>query len=64
MCLLAGKSELLRIGGLFDNLGSTLIAFAVMADHAVYYSDRFVLSKDNFDTTRKAAWIATSLGKR
>ena len=35
-----------------------------MADHAVYYSDRFVLSKDNFDTTRKAAWIATSLGKR
>ena len=34
-----------------------------MADHALYYSDRFVLSKDNFDTTRKAAWIAESLAK-
>ncbi len=34
-----------------------------MADHALYYSDQFVLSKDNFDTTRKAAWIAASLDK-
>jgi acetoin utilization deacetylase AcuC-like enzyme len=34
-----------------------------MGQHALYYSDRFVLSKDNFDTTRKAAWIAASLDK-
>ena len=34
-----------------------------MADHAVYYSDQFVLSKDDFDTTRKAAWIAESLAQ-
>ena len=34
-----------------------------MADHAVYFSDTFVLSQDAFDTTRKAAWIAASLDK-
>jgi acetoin utilization deacetylase AcuC-like enzyme len=34
-----------------------------MADHVLYYSNQFVLSKDNFDTTRKAAWIAESLAK-
>ena len=34
-----------------------------MGQHAVYYSDGFVLSKDSFDTTRKAAWIAESLVK-
>jgi acetoin utilization deacetylase AcuC-like enzyme len=54
-------SRMLFEGGQFDSLGSTLVASAVMADHAVYYSDRFGLSKDNFDTTRKAAWIAKSL---
>ena len=34
-----------------------------MADHAVYFSDKFVLSRDAFDTTRKAAWVAASLEK-
>jgi acetoin utilization deacetylase AcuC-like enzyme len=53
----------LTAGGQFDSLGSTLVAFAVMADHAVYFSDKFVLSRDAFDTTRKAAWIAASLDK-
>jgi len=33
-----------------------------MGFHAVYYDESFVLSKDDFDTTRKAAWIAKSLG--
>jgi hypothetical protein len=32
-----------------------------MADHALYYSDLFVMSKDNFDTSRQAAWVADSL---
>ena len=32
-----------------------------MAASALYYSDKFVLAKDRFDTTRKAAWIADSL---
>lgn len=31
---------------------------------ALYYSDKFVLAKEGFDTTRKAAWIADSLAKR
>ena len=34
-----------------------------MCQRALYYSDQFVLSKDNFDTTRKASWIAASLDK-
>jgi acetoin utilization deacetylase AcuC-like enzyme len=34
-----------------------------MAASALYYSDRFVLTKDGFDTTRKAAWIGDSLAK-
>jgi len=34
-----------------------------MGQHAVYYSKDFVLSRDAFDTTRKAAWIAASLDK-
>ena len=29
--------------------------------HNLYYSDDFVLSKDNFDTTRKAGWVAEDL---
>jgi len=52
-----------RPGGTFDSLGSTLVALAVMADHAVYFSDKFVLSQDALDTTRKAAWIGASLKK-
>ena len=35
-----------------------------MAASALYYSDKFVLAKDDFDTTRKAAWIAESLLKQ
>ena len=35
-----------------------------MAVSLVYYSDKFVLAKDGFDTTRKAAWIADSLAKQ
>lgn len=35
-----------------------------MAVPSVYYSDKFVLAKDGFDTTRKAAWIADSLAKQ
>ena len=31
---------------------------------ALYYSDKFVLAKEGFDTTRKAAWIADSLTNR
>ncbi|GDY23539.1 histone deacetylase [Verrucomicrobiota bacterium] len=31
---------------------------------ALYYSDKFVLAKKSFDTTRKAAWIADSLTTR
>jgi len=50
-------------GASFDNLGSTLLACALMGQHAVYYSKDFVLSRDAFDTTRKAAWIAASLDK-
>jgi acetoin utilization deacetylase AcuC-like enzyme len=34
-----------------------------MGHHALYYSDQFVMSKDSFDTTRKAAWVADSLRK-
>ena len=32
-----------------------------MAASALYYSDKFVLALDSFDTTRKAGWIADSL---
>ena len=32
-----------------------------MPAHALYYGDQFVLAKESFDTTRKAAWIADSL---
>lgn len=32
-----------------------------MAASALYYSDKFVLAEDSFDTTRKAGWIADSL---
>ena len=35
-----------------------------MAVSSVFYSDKFVLAKDSFDTTRKAAWIADSLAKQ
>jgi acetoin utilization deacetylase AcuC-like enzyme len=35
-----------------------------MAASALYYSEQFVLAKDGFDTTRKAAWIADSLAKQ
>lgn len=35
-----------------------------MAVSSVYYSDKFVLAKDGFDTTRKAAWIADSLARQ
>ena len=34
-----------------------------MGHCVVYYNDRFGLSKDNFDTTRKALWIAESTSK-
>lgn len=29
--------------------------------HSLYFSDDFVLSKENFDTTRKAGWVAENL---
>lgn len=29
--------------------------------HKLYYSEKFVLSEDDFDTTRKAAWVAEEL---
>ena len=35
-----------------------------MADHALYYSDLVVMSKDNFDTNRQAAWVADSLANQ
>ena len=35
-----------------------------MSPHALYYSDRFVLSQDRFDTTRKAAWMAEALARK
>ncbi len=35
-----------------------------MAASPLYYSDKFVLAKHSFDTTRKAAWIAVSLAKQ
>ena len=35
-----------------------------MAASALYYSDKFVLAQDSFDTTRKAGWIADSLAKQ
>ena len=31
------------------------------AGHKLYYSENFVLSEDDFDTTRKAAWVAEDL---
>ena len=34
-----------------------------MGRHVVYYSEKFVLSDDSFDTTRKAAWVAASLAE-
>lgn len=34
-----------------------------MADRTVFYSEQFVLAKDGFDTTRKAAWVAESLAR-
>ena len=50
-------------GTQFDSLGSTLVACALMGRHAVYYSEKFVMSNDSFDTTRKAVWVAASLAK-
>jgi hypothetical protein len=46
-----------------STIGPPLVAFAVMADYALYYSGQFVLSKDKYDPTGKAAWIAELLAK-
>ena len=46
-----------------EPLGFFVRHFKKMAipSHNLYYSKDFVLSKDNFDTTRKAGWVAENL---